>query len=124
MNPLSVHLAWLIGMVPLAVASMAASMPISLPSRFSWPCDAIIVVPLSTGAVLMARLLIRKCQTGSPVSDLDGMNASVTESRDQQAGSVNPRDDGAGVVGVEGAPAGRAHPNDLPGTFVQCDQPD
>ena len=53
--------------LPLPVASKAAIMPISLPSRFSSLCETMAYFPFITMPVLRPRLATTRFHTGSPV---------------------------------------------------------
>jgi len=65
---LTIHVMLSMPSLPVRVASNAASIPISLPSRFSSPCDRMAYFPFTTRPVFMPCLATTRLQTGSPVS--------------------------------------------------------
>ena len=66
--PVTAHLVDVIS--PRSEPSMRRSSPISLPSRFSSPCETITSLPRTTTPVLMARLAAGKLHSVSPVCGL------------------------------------------------------
>ena len=122
MKPLTAHLMLSLPSLPLPVASKAAIMPISLPSRFSSPCETMAYLPFDDEAGVEAALGDHQVPHRLAGLRLHGQRRAVGPAGDQQARAVDGDDVHRRVAGVVRTAAGRADPDDVAGALVEGDE--